>query len=348
MKTFGERLRSARTMNALSLQDLANKLDKTVSKQALSKYEMNEMKPSNEVFLKLCNALNVRPDYFTREISVELKNIEFRKYQRTNEKQIDAVREKTKDHLERYLELEELSGLICNFVNPVLATEIKTKEDAEAAAKQLRVGWNLGNNPISNVIEMLEENCVKVFETEAPEEFDGLSGLVNKMPVIVINTYNREIKPDRKRFTALHELAHLVLNIPEDTEHKTKEKLCHSFAGAVLFPEEEFRKAFGINRSHINYKELLILKELWGMSAQAMVVRARDLGLINSYTYSKFWQEYAKYKKNEPDVFKGEEKSKRFEQLLLRALAEEQITISKAAALNNMKTAEFRDYLENI
>ncbi|WMJ74380.1 XRE family transcriptional regulator [Cytophagaceae bacterium ABcell3] len=349
MKTYGQRLKSARIMNGLSLQNLSDKLKNSVSKQALSKYEKDVMKPSGELFLEICNILNVRPDYFTREISVELENIEFRKYQRTHEKQIDAVKEKTKDYLERYLELETLSGVTCNFVNPVKVSSINSKEDAEEAAEQLRIAWNFGENPIPNVIEMLEDNCIKVYETAAPDEFDGLSGFVKEnTPLVVLNTYNRDVKPDRKRFTALHELAHLVLNIPANTEHKTKEKLCHAFAGAVLFPKKAFMREFGSHRSGINYKELLILKEKWGMSVQGMVVRARDLGLITSHTYQKFWKDYAHYKKNEPDVFKGEEKSKRFEQLLLRAVAEEKMTLTKAAVLNNMKLAEFRDFLEKI
>jgi len=48
--------------------------------------------------------------------------------------------------------------------------------------------------------------------------------------------------------------------------------------------------------------------------------------------------------KKEPEQydFQGEEKSNRFLQLLLRAVAEEAISLSKAAALNNQKLAEFR------
>ena len=48
-------------------------------------------------------------------------------------------------------------------------------------------------------------------------------------------------------------------------------------------------------------------------------------------------QEPAKYD------FKGIEQSNRFEQLLFRALAENLISISKAASLKNLKLAEFRE-----
>ena len=51
------------------------------------------------------------------------------------------------------------------------------------------------------------------------------------------------------------------------------------------------------------------------------------------------------WKVNEPVEYIGEEKSNRFIQLLFRALAEELISISKAAALNNQTLAEFREKL---
>lgn len=343
--TFGERLKSARAMAGYSLQELADLLENTVSKQALGKYEQDKMKPTPEVFMEICKALKVRPDYFTREVNVVLEQVEFRKLQRSPEKEIVAVKEKTKDFLERYIELEQLLGIKPKFKNPVSKVIIKSLQDIEHAAEALRKEWDLGLNPINNVIEILEENGVKVLETEAPEEFDGLSGFANGYPVVVLNSRVNEGKLDRKRFTALHELAHLILNFPKDIEHKTMEKYCHAFAGAVLFPKSEFEKEFGSNRTHIIYKELMLLKEEWGISAAAMVVRARDLGLISAYTYTSFWKDFAHFKKDEPNVYKGVERSLRFTQLLLRAVAEEVITMTKAAALNNMKLAEFRDFL---
>ncbi len=49
------------------------------------------------------------------------------------------------------------------------------------------------------------------------------------------------------------------------------------------------------------------------------------------------------YKTEEPFEYNGQEQSRRFKQLLFRALGEELISMSKAAALSNMKLAEFRE-----
>src|ERR1035437_10112693 len=76
---FAERLKAARMMNGLSLQELSDKLEKRVSRQAIHKYENGEVIPDSEMLNFLCEALDVRPDYFTRETLVELGSISFRK-----------------------------------------------------------------------------------------------------------------------------------------------------------------------------------------------------------------------------------------------------------------------------
>ena len=56
MTQFGERLKSARTMAGLSLQDLAEKLQNRVTRQALHKYEKGEIMPDSEMVGLLCEA----------------------------------------------------------------------------------------------------------------------------------------------------------------------------------------------------------------------------------------------------------------------------------------------------
>jgi Zn-dependent peptidase ImmA (M78 family) len=57
---------------------------------------------------------------------------------------------------------------------------------------------------------MLEDNFIKVVEVDKPLDFDGLSAFVdNKIPVIAVN---KNFPIERKRFTLLHELGHLLLS----------------------------------------------------------------------------------------------------------------------------------------
>ena len=54
---FGVRLRAARKMAGLSMEDLAGKLGGLVTKQAISKYEQGQMMPSPEVLERLVEVL---------------------------------------------------------------------------------------------------------------------------------------------------------------------------------------------------------------------------------------------------------------------------------------------------
>ena len=67
MTQIGRRLLHARLMRGLSLQDLSDRMENKVSRQALHKYEKGEVEPDNVMIQELSNALDVKPDYFYRD-----------------------------------------------------------------------------------------------------------------------------------------------------------------------------------------------------------------------------------------------------------------------------------------
>ncbi len=343
---FAERFKSARVLNGLSLQDLANKLENKVSRQALHKYEKGEVIPDSEMVNLLCKTLNLRPDFFFRDSVVELSEIEFRKLKKLPAKDEYRIIEEVKDKLTRYLELEEILSIQTEFINPLKGWNIITSvAEIEKAVLEVRAAWKIGNGPIANCIELLEDNHIKVVEIDAGDSYDGLQTWVNNKTIPVIALNSGKVKStDRKRFTVLHELGHLLLPL-EGLPENEKEKFCHQFAAAMLLPKEAAGIELGKSRTKLMIQELGALKKQYGISMQAIVMRAKDLGII-SETYCKqffFFVKQKGWKINEPVEFIGEEKSSRFEQLLFRALGEELISISKAASLNNQTLAEFRD-----
>ena len=342
---FSERFRSARLLCGFSLQELADRLDNRISRQALHKYEKGEVLPNSEMIGYLCDVLNVRPDFFFRDMEVKLGTVEFRKLDRLPAKEENRIIERTKDFLSRYLELEEIIGLSSEFTNPLSNIDlVSTQDEAETAAEMVRKAWRLGMDPISNTVELLEDNHIKVIEFEADLGFDGMQTVVNgKIPVIAINV-SRVKKDDRKRFTVLHELAHLLMPLADDLPEKHKETLCNHFAGAMLFPADLIKRELGMKRNKLLVQELGVLKQEYGISIQAIVMRALNTGIISSRYCTQFFS-YLKqmnWQVNEPFDFNSGEKSKRFEQLLFRALGEDLISLSKAAALYNMKLADFK------
>jgi len=105
---FSQRLKNARVMNGLSMDDLCKKLNNIVSKQSISKYESGKMMPDSTVLIALSNALNVKIDYFFRPLSVSLGNIEFRKKTKLSNRELLTIKEIIRDKLERYVEVEDI------------------------------------------------------------------------------------------------------------------------------------------------------------------------------------------------------------------------------------------------
>ena len=123
--------------------------------------------------------------------------------------------------------------------------------------------------------------------------------------------------------------------------------MCFQFAGAMLIPEETFRREIGNKRSHISVPELIAIKENYGISIQAIMQRAKDLGIISDFAYLNFRKWISKNRSEEGlGQYLGKEQSSRFKQLIFRAAAEEVISMSKAANLSNQKLAAFRKEFE--
>lgn len=342
---IGKRIKSARNLAGFSLRELSDRMEGVVSHNAIKKYEMGIMMPDSKVLLALATALNVKTDYFFRPYEVSIENIEFRKKSKLLVKEANSIKEKITDSISNYIELEQFLNLTSVFINPLQGNLISTGEDVEEAVNTLLNCWKLGFNALPNVVELLEDKGIKVIEIDDNEFFDGLSGWANNnIPVIVIN---KNFPVDRKRLTALHELAHLLLVFNENIDQKEKEKLCYRFAGAMLIPKETFIQEIGFSRKDISIPELIAIKETYGISIQAVMARAKNLGIITEERFIKFrfWLNQDDNRRKEIGLgeYAGKENSTRFKKLLYRATSEELISMSKAANLANQKLASFRD-----
>lgn len=338
-KYFPQRLAGARKMSGLSLRALSERMRKVVSYQTLNNWEKGKggELPEMPVLQALASALSVRLDFFFEPIRAEIAQPEFRKRKsKLKVKEEGSLLEQAQIGLDRYLELEEIAGASTKVANPLQGWPVQRVEDAEAAAEWLRDEWDLGGNPIPQVVEMLEERGIRVLEADAPVSFDGLAAWAGDIPFMLVN---RKVKDTcRLRFTLLHELGHLLLEIPEAVEPKEVERLCNRFASALLFPAEGFRAHFGERRRHITLQELISLKEEWGVSIAALAYRAKDLGILSEDGHRRFSINLGQrgFKKEEPGAYAMAERPQRFRQIALRSFAEEIISGTKAASLLNL------------
>ena len=339
---FSERLKLARKRSGLSLRALSSRIGGRVSAQAIGKYERGEMMPSSTVAIALAEALDVTMSYLLSPSSVSLESVEFRKEASTKARERAAVEAEVLDHVDRYLQIEEILGIASTRreepgVGPY---GIQTVGGAEGAATSLRAAWNLGSGPIPDMTELLEERGIKVFKLPLLGTVDGLTCHVRQVdgddvPVIVCS---EDKSIERQRFTIAHELGHMVMDVAHELPEETA---CHRFAGAFLVPGDELMREVGRHRLNFGFSELVEIKQKFGISAAALVMRMRELGIIRQKTADSIFRGIgSSWKSTEPCPLGRTEKPRRFRRLCLRALAEDEISESKAAELLRLPVSE--------
>ncbi|HGG59555.1 MAG TPA: helix-turn-helix domain-containing protein [Gammaproteobacteria bacterium] len=339
---IGQRIKQARKAAGLSMRDLAQRAK--ISAMSISKYENGQATPSSGVLIALARALHVRTEYFFRTNAIELEGVEYRKHRKLGAKTLDQIHAGVIEQLERFFELLDFlpTHPIAQFEPPAnLAPHIDSLDQIEEVAIAVREAWGLGNNPIPDLTDALEERGVMVFQTEVlhGDKFDGLAATVNGLPIIVVGAH---WPGDRQRFTLAHELGHLILS-ERLTDNLDEEKACNRFAGAFLAPAPEVSKELGTKRTWLEPRELNILKKAYGLSMSGWIHRAEDLNILSKANAGKMRIFFRKqgWIKNEPGGIYPSEQPSLFTQLVYHALAEGLIAESKAAELLMLPLPEF-------
>lgn len=345
---IGSRLKRAREACGYSLRELEAAIGKEVSAQAIGRYERDEMMPGSRALLALAKALKTTPEFLMSSREIELTGVDFRKAAHAGAKEEKSVEAAVLDQVERYLEIEELfTDLSVAWAPPQLLSGfiVSSIEDAEEAANRLRVEWNLGEDPIPLMAELLEERGIKVVALDLDESVYGSKALVSRpdetnTPVIVVN---RVHNGERQRFTLGHELAHLVLECVEGID---EEKAADRFAGAFFMARDLLLRLVGQKRSSISFGEFVELKKLFKVSIASIAVRCHQVGALTKAAYGRIWAEirtrgWNGQNSTEPCPLPAE-KPMRMERLCLRAVSEGAISIAKAAELLRMSVFDFQ------
>ena len=335
---IGARLKNSRARVGLSLRDLEDQIGNLVSAQAIGKYERDEMMPSSRVLIALAKALQVSESHLISAGEIELENVEFRKNRVISKREEASVQAAVLSAVERYLQIEEMLGMSSASwsMPPGGSFHARNLDAAETAADRLRLIWELGIDPIPNIVEFLEEKGIKVIALDLEPTVSGLMCFVRRpghtrLPVIVVNQNDTG---ERQRFTLAHELGHLVLSVEGELD---EEKASQRFASAFLMPKTVLAAEVGNVRKAVSLGELFELKRLFGVSVQVIVYRCKDLGILSSKSAGQFYGLFTKlgWRKPpcaEPQAIAAEEPL-RFKRLCFRALAEGLISEAKAAEL---------------
>lgn len=334
---IGKNIKYYRLLNQLSQEELAQQIG--LKKMAVSNYEMDKRLPDLATIRKIAEALHISLSKLTMDNSsgLVIEHGAFRK----NASITQTMQELILGYVDRYL--ARLVEVVSCFGDAVLAPvpqfEHVAVTDFESAGQYLRKILELpANGPIGNITDILENKGYIICPIQIDERhFSGNSGTVNGRPYIAVNT---TMPAERQRFTLIHELAHLVFTFSDDQD---EERMVDGIAGAFLLPEDDIKRELGPKRSDIR-SDLRYIQHEYNVSMASIIMRAYQTKIISKAVYeiTQKWMSAQGLRRDEQSGIPCE-KSHLLEQLIVRAVAEDEITVSKAAELLDKPFVEVRE-----
>lgn len=278
----------ARSFREMSVSELAEIAE--VSRQTASALENGSASPHQPSLSAIATALRFPLQFFFKPPLVPDRSVfHFRKQAMVPEYAIN----KSMAHAALFAGVVEGFRAFATFKAPRLPAASPQDEDAiEAAAEAFRskIGFR-PDTPISNAIKAVESAGIFVGSFDpGTMPIDGYAWN-ERLPLIMLS---RAAPWSRKRFSVMHEAGHLILH--RDFSPEDRETHANRFAGAVLVPQAVFRREFPRPlKREMNWAAVLAMKNRWGVSIQALIHRAHDLGVIDAIQYRTACIHISKY-----------------------------------------------------
>lgn len=276
----GGRLTLARQLAGLRKNALAGVVGKTPA--AITLYESGAKRPSPPAVAELAMALGVEPRFFLPSgAAPAAPPPHFRSLRSTTQ----LARDQAEAYARVVLEIAVAAQRHVDFPAarlPSFPVALDRADDApEAAARELRAHWDLPEGPVAHTVRSAERHGVLVvFTPPQAASVDAYSVSDPERPLVLLNPAKDDYY--RQRFDVAHELGHLVMHADEEPGNQIVENQAHRFAAELLMPREQIADLLP---AKADWARLAKLKETWGVSLQALLFRARQLGRMRDTTY---------------------------------------------------------------
>ena len=328
---FGRNLRYFRLKENLTKKDLAAKAG--VSAALITYYESGERQPTIQSVKSLAAALSISPaQLLQNRPNIVFSHGAFRKNSSLNKVGQEKVRSFVEDYFARFYTV--LSFFPEDTLSPSPFTPHQSNkpfDDATDAAKRFRKWLDLpSSGPLPNLTNLLENKGFLLCPVIGISGFSGLNGFVLNRPYIA---FNADESSERIRFTLIHELVHLYFGIED-------ENAVNEIAGEILFPHEDALRELGPKVKGIAYWMVELAKE-YGISMYSLIYSANRYSIVSSSLAKSFYIEAGKkgWKRNEPSRCE-KETTTLFEQLVYRAVNNDEISIQRGAELLRLSYQE--------
>lgn len=300
-KIVPSKLKEARTARGLSLAEMSRLIE--VSSQAISQYENGQISPSSSTFMKIIDVLDFPISFFCYDENEIWKEnmVYFRSNKNITKKTMEACKVRIKwvkntyEFLRGYFMLPRLDipNWGCIDIDSIDEREI------EELTLKLREYWGLGESPISNLVDLLQEKGFIITRLEiGTKKIDAFSTWQNNVPYIFLG--NDKESACRSRFDLAHELGHLLMHRGIESEDVKNDKALYEkleyqanyFAAAFLLPIEAFNRE--VISSSID--SFILLKSKWNVSISAMIKRCQTANVLSDNQIRYLNSQMIKYK----------------------------------------------------
>lgn len=281
----GDRLRQARQLAILTKKDVAELAD--LSQAAVGQYEAGVAVPRSDTLERLATALDVPVEFFAPGRPRQKLD--------TSETFFESLRATTARQQARATsfaeQIWELSNALETHVRfprinlPDLHAELDRTYTPQEAAHEVRKLWGLGTEPIGHVVAQMESHGIVCAmappsDREVKKRVDAYSTRAFSRPLVVLNA-DRADDVLRHRFSAAHELGHLLLHNSEASGELRLEREADAFAAELLTPRAVLADELP---RRIDFARLYRISERWGVEVRSLIYRSQEIGHISEST----------------------------------------------------------------
>ena len=292
------RLELARRRRGMTKRDLVQAVG--VSRRSLAGYSKGEHEPAPETIVRFAAVLRFPTDFFYGP-SLEEATVEGSSFRALS---TISSRLRNRAIAAGTIGISLADWIDAQFTLPEPDIPQFLNADAEAAAMEVRGRWNLGEQPIKNMIHLLELHGARVFSlAEDTLDVDAYSFWRGNAPFVFLNTRK---SAERSRMDAAHELGHLVLHWKGGTRNSRQaETEAQQFGAAFLMPRGSVlaRIPWGIG-----VNDIIGAKRYWIVSVANLTYRLHKVGLLSDHQYRMAFAEIGRrdFRRNEPQEARRE------------------------------------------
>lgn len=307
-KDISTNLRALRRAAGMTQQDLAAKLKLTAG--AVSMLETGRIQPGVQVIERVLDIFNVTPNELFRSGTIYVSRAESSAVRQVDEDvspMSPSVALVVNRLLDCVLGLEDLAGVPKHATTPLMVPLELSDSGLEALAERVRQHMRVYDSVVFDYYELFESFGLRVLSLPLRFAFMGACyyDAQNENAFFILNSRHTA---ERQLYTLATQLGRLHLhtwavrrgNYPA-TKKSARLDPVHAaakFAASFLMPSRTVRatvEQLGVAPRQWTYELLLRIKHRYGVSAEALLYRLEDLGLITAEVKARLLAQIKKY-----------------------------------------------------